>query len=147
MRIMLCGAAILILTMGFTGAQQAPPAAPKTAPKAAPKAAPTAPPPARTPSKPRLSDAQIEAAIKAKFAKSKISADHFQVRVQGGIATIEGKTDVIQHKGTATRLSKTGGALAVTNNIQVSEAAKKKASEHLESGRRRAQVKRSEPHK
>src|SRR5437867_1126663 len=82
-------------------------------------------------STPKLSDAQIEAAIRAKFAASKISTNHFQVHVQGGIATLEGRTDVVQHKGTATRLAKTGGAVAVNNRIQVSEAAKKKAAANL----------------
>ena len=33
---------------------------------------------------PKLSDAQLEAVIRAKFAKSKINADKFTVRVQGG---------------------------------------------------------------
>jgi hypothetical protein len=94
---------------------------------------------------PRASDAQIEAAIRAKFAKSKINADHFQVRVQGGVATIEGKTDVVQHKGVATRLAKTGGAAAVNNRIQVSDAARQKAAGNLEQGRRRAQVQRGDP--
>lgn len=92
----------------------------------------------------KLSDAQLEAAIRAKFAKSKINSDKFQVHVQGGVATIEGKTDVVQHKGVATRLAKTGGALAVNNRIQTSDAAKKKAADNLEQGRRRAQVKRGD---
>ena len=43
---------------------------------------------------PKLSDAQLEAAIRAKFAKSK-SSSTFTVRVQGGVAHIDGKTDVI----------------------------------------------------
>ena len=60
--------------------------------------------PARSP------DSQIEAAIRARLAKSKINADHFTVHVQGGVATLEGRTDVIQHKGVATRLAKSGGA-------------------------------------
>jgi len=95
---------------------------------------------------PAKSDAQIEAAIKAKLAKSpKLSAEHLQVRVQGGIATFEGKTEVVQHKGTATRMAKTAGAIAVNNHIQVSEAAKEKAAGNLETGRRRAQIKRSDP--
>ena len=94
---------------------------------------------------PRLSDQQIEALIRAKFAKSKINADKFTVRVQGGIATIEGRTDVIQHKGVATRLAKTAGAIAVNNHVQLSDAAKQKAGANLEQGRRRAQVKRGEP--
>ena len=53
--------------------------------------------------------------------------------VQNGVATIEGKTNVVQHKGVATRLAKTGGALAVKNNIQISEAAKEKAAAHRRS--------------
>ncbi len=96
------------------------------------------------PSKPRISDAQLEAAIRAKFAKSK-SANKFTVHVQGGVATIEGKTDIVQHKGGATRMAKSAGALAVNNHVEVSEAAKKKAGDNLEQGRRRAQVKRSDP--
>jgi len=94
--------------------------------------------------RPKLSDAQLEAAIRAKFAKSKINADKFTVRVQGGVATIDGKTDVVQHKGVATRMSKTAGAAAVNNRVQVSEAAKQKAAGNLEQGRRRVQVTRGD---
>lgn len=78
-----------------------------------------------------LPDAQIERTIRAKFAKSKINSEHFTVTVQNGVATIEGKTNVVQHKGVATRLAKSGGALAVKNNIQISEAAKEKAAARL----------------
>ncbi len=98
----------------------------------------------REPAKAKLSDAQLEAAIRAKFAKSKINADKFTVRVQGGVATIDGRTDVVQHKGTATRMCKTAGAVAVNNRVQVSDAAKQKAAGNLEEGRRRAQVKRGD---
>ena len=94
--------------------------------------------------RPATSDARLEAAIRAKFAKSKINADKFQVHVQGGVATIEGRTDVTQHKGVATRLAKTAGALAVNNHIQVSDAAKEKAAANLEKGRRRVQIKRGD---
>ena len=90
-------------------------------------------------------DKQIEAAIRAKLAKSKIGKDGFTVRVQGGIAYWEGKTDVVQHKGAATRMAKTAGAKSVVNNIKISDAAKEKAADNLDEGRRRAQVKRSEP--
>ncbi len=86
---------------------------------------------------------RLEAAIRAKFAKSK-SANKFTVHVQGGVATIEGKTDVVQHKGVATRMAKTAGALAVNNHVEVSEAARKKAAGNLEEGRRRVQVKRGD---
>jgi hypothetical protein len=79
----------------------------------------------------KVPDAQVERTIRAKFAKSKINAEHFTVSVQNGVATIEGKTNVIQHKGVATRLAKTGGAVAVQNHIQVSDAAKAKAAGRL----------------
>ena len=93
---------------------------------------------------PRLPDKQLEAAIREKFAKSKISADKFTVRVQGGVATIEGQTNVLQHKGTATRMAKTAGAVAVNNRVRISDAAKQKAAGNLEEGRRRVQVKRGD---
>ena len=105
----------------------------------APKAAP-----AKAPPKPAMSDAQVEAAIRAKFAKSKINEDKFQVHVQGGVATIEGRTGVIQHKGTATRMAKTAGAPVVHNRIQISDEARQKAAGNLEQGRRRVQVKRGD---
>jgi BON domain len=91
-----------------------------------------------------LTDAQIESAIRAKLAKSKIGADKFQFHVQGGVATIEGRTDVIQHKGAATRMAKTAGAVAVVNHIQISDAAKQRAQANLAKGRRRAQIKRGD---
>ena len=92
-----------------------------------------------------MADSQIESAIRVKLAKSKIGKDKFQFHVQGGVATIEGKTDVVQHKGAATRMAKTAGAVAVNNHIQVSDAGKKKAADNLDKGRRRAQIKRGEP--
>ena len=90
------------------------------------------------------SDAELEKKIRDRFGRSKISVNHFQVRVQGGVATITGKTNVLQHKGTATRLAKSAGATRVDNQVEVSEAAKEKASKNLASGGRRAQVKRSD---
>lgn len=90
-------------------------------------------------------DQQIEAAIRAKLAKSKIGKDGFTVRVQGGVAYWEGSTGVVQHKGSATRMAKSAGAKSVVNNIKVTDAAKQKATQNLDQGRRRAQVKRSEP--
>ncbi len=92
----------------------------------------------------RLTDAQLEALIRAKFGKSKIHEDKFTVRVQGGVAHIDGKTDVVQHKGAATRMAKTAGAIAVNNHVEISQAAKHKAAGNLETGRRRVQVKRSD---
>jgi hypothetical protein len=90
-------------------------------------------------------DKAIEAAIRAKLEKSKIGKDGFKVHVQGGVATWEGDTEVLQHKGAATRMAKAAGAKSVVNKIKVGDAAKQKASDNLDSGRRRAQVKRSDP--
>jgi hypothetical protein len=91
------------------------------------------------------SDVEIERDIRERFARSKISANKFQVKVENGVATITGKTGVVQHKGVATRLAKLGGARSVKNRIEVSEEARKKASANLAEGRRRTQSKRSEP--
>jgi hypothetical protein len=102
-------------------------------------------PPAKAAARPAMKpDATIEALIRAKFTKSKINVEKFQVHVQGGVATIEGRTNVIQHKGVATRLAKTAGAIAVNNHIQISDAAKQKAADNLEKGRRRVQVRRGD---
>jgi hypothetical protein len=103
----------------------------------------TPPAPSKPAAQPRLSDQLLEAAIRAKFAKSK-SANTFRVRVQGGVATIEGKTDVVQHKGAATRMAKVAGAAVVNNKVEVSDAAKKQAAGNLAEGRRRVQVKRGD---
>jgi hypothetical protein len=90
-------------------------------------------------------DKAIEATIRAKLDKSKIGKDGFKVHVQGGVATWEGSTGVLQHKGAATRMAKSAGAKAVVNNIKVSDDARDKAAGNLDQGRRRAQVKRSDP--
>ena len=119
------------LGMGYAATRAVAPVRSLTAPAARPKQA-------------TISDAELERTIRARFAKSKISTHNFQVHVKGGVATIEGKSDVLQHKGTATRLAKNSGAIKVVNNVAVSQAAKDKAAKNLASGRRRAQVKRSD---
>ncbi len=86
---------------------------------------------AKPPAPQSAPDTKIEHAIQQKFAKSKINAEHFTVSVHNGVAVIEGKTGVIQHKGVATRLAKSGGAASVQNHIQVSEEAKAKAAARL----------------
>ena len=93
----------------------------------------------------RPDDRSLEAAIRARFLKSKIAANQFRVRVQGGVATLEGHTSVVQHKGVATRLAKAAGARQVVNRIEISEAARLKAAASLAQVRRRAQIKRGEP--
>jgi hypothetical protein len=90
-------------------------------------------------------DVQIETEIRTRLAKSVIGKDGLTVRVQGGVAYWDGTTNVVQHKGAATRMAKSAGAKKVVNNIKVGEDAKQKAAGNLEQGRRRAQVKRSEP--
>ncbi|MBV8866858.1 MAG: BON domain-containing protein [Acidobacteriaceae bacterium] len=76
-------------------------------------------------------DAQIDATIRAKLAKSKIGKDGFHFHVQHGVVTWEGSTNVIQHKGSATRMARTAGATQVINNIQISANAKAKATANL----------------
>lgn len=100
---------------------------------------------AATPPRPsagaRQSDAEIEATIKTKLAKSKIGKDGFQVHVKNGIATWQGTTQVVQHKGAATRMAKTAGAIQVVNNIKISDEAKQKSGGNLNGGPRRVEVK------
>lgn len=88
-------------------------------------------PPAAKAAAPRVSDAEIDRTLRAKLAKSKLAANKFQIQVQGGVVTLDGKTNVIQHKGIMTRMAKTAGARAVNNRIEVSEAAKAKAAARL----------------
>lgn len=76
-------------------------------------------------------DAAIEADIRARLARSKISVNGFQVKVRNGVATWTGNTGVIQHKGAATRMAKAAGATSVDNRIQISAEAKARASQHL----------------
>jgi hypothetical protein len=125
-------ALLLLLAVVMTHGQTRP---------AAPAAAHKRPAPAAAS---KIPDPQLESAIRARFARSKIGVNHFTVRVQGGVATIEGRTDVIQHKGTATRIARSAGAAHVVNKIQISQAARERAASNLAKGRRRAQVKRSE---
>ncbi len=75
-----------------------------------------------------LSDAQIDAAIHAKLAKSKMAGEGWTVHVHNRTATWEGKTNIIQHKGAATRMAHTAGATQVINNIKIGEEARKKAA-------------------
>ncbi len=77
------------------------------------------------------SDIQIESTIRTKLAKSKIGKDGFRFKVARGVVTWEGTTNVVQHKGSATRMARSAGAAQVVNNIQVSAAAKAKAGANL----------------
>lgn len=79
---------------------------------------------AATQSHATVSDAQLEALIHTKLAKSKIGKDGFRFKVQRGVVTWEGTTLIGQHKGAATRMARTSGALQVINNIKVSNTGK-----------------------
>lgn len=111
-----------------------------------------APPEKAKPSQARpagLNDSAIEKEIKRRFARSKIAANNFQVKVQGGVATLDGTANIIQHKGIATRIPRNAGAREVVNRIRVSEAAKQKALDQMArsggaAGTRRATVKRQQ---
>jgi len=119
--------------------------APATALKVESKSA-AQPKPALPKARPEsLTDEDLERDIRDRFARSKIAVNNFQVRVQGGVAVIEGHTAVLQHKGTATRLAKAAGAKRVENRVEVDEAARQEAAERLRASRRRSQSKRSEP--
>lgn len=72
----------------------------------------------------RFSDAEIEQKIRTKLAKSKIGKDGFVAHVKGGVVTWQGRTSVPQHKGAATRMAKSAGAVRVVNNIQVTDGVK-----------------------
>jgi len=89
----------------------------------------------------KFSDAEIEATIKAKLAKSKIGKDPLQVHVKDRVATWTGNTSVMQHKGAATRMAKTAGALKVVNNIKVSDDTTAKTTGNIGAGPRRVEVK------
>jgi osmotically-inducible protein OsmY len=73
-------------------------------------------------------DSQIDATIRAKLAKSKIGRDGFKFHVQRGVVTWEGNTNVMQHKGSATRMARAAGAVQVVNNIHVNGTAKDMSS-------------------
>jgi hypothetical protein len=47
----------------------------------------------------------------------------------------------MQHKGAATRMAKSAGAIQVINNIKISDGAKQQAAGNLQGGVRKAQVK------
>ena len=56
------------------------------------------PPLTKSHSEGKFSDAEIEATIKAKLAKSKIGKDSFQIHVKDRVATWTGSTTVMQQR-------------------------------------------------
>jgi osmotically-inducible protein OsmY len=82
------------------------------------------------------SDAEIQQTLEKKLAKSKVGKDGFRFHVSRGVVTWEGYTNVMQHKGAATRMARSAGAVQVINNIRISAAAKANGTKGL----RRASV-------
>jgi hypothetical protein len=103
------------------------------------------PPLTKSHSEGKFSDAEIEATIKAKLAKSKIGKDGFQIHVKDRVATWIGTTTVMQHKGAATRMAKAAGAIHVLNNIKVSGDAGLPVGRNLAGQPRHVQVKPGAP--
>ena len=64
-------------------------------------------------------DQTIVQRIQKSFAHSKLRDEHFIVKLEGEAVILEGRTQVQQHKGTATRLAKSAGAKTVVNRIQI----------------------------
>ena len=87
-------------------------------------------------------DAETEKTIRARFAASAIASNRFEVRVVDGVAILRGRTDVVQHKGTATRLARLAGADRVDNRIEVTDRARASASRSSRSQPRRVRVQR-----
>lgn len=135
---------VLALLAAFAGSSQAQPAAKpaSTAKKSSTKDVKSGERSRTAGNHSAQTDVQLEKAIRERFADSKIDEDKFEVHVQGGRATLTGNTNVLQHKGVATRLVRAQGATEVINNIEPSEEARQKAAANLTKGRRRAQVKR-----
>jgi osmotically-inducible protein OsmY len=93
-------------------------------PALSPLSAATSPPKTAASTHATVSDEQLEANIKTKLNKSKIGKDGFKFKVQHGIVTWEGTTNIAQHKGSATRMARSSGAVQVVNNIKVLNTAK-----------------------
>jgi hypothetical protein len=64
-------------------------------------------------------DGEIEQRIRDKFAAGKLATERFVVKVQHGVATLDGETIVPQRKGAATRIARRAGAREVRNHIKV----------------------------
>lgn len=90
---------------------------------------------------PQWKDTELRKAVEARFARSAIAADHFKVEATDGVVHITGATDVMQHKGVATRLARSVGAKEVRNDVEVSQAAREKAAAQLTRGRKAAAAK------
>ncbi len=73
-------------------------------------------------------DSQIESDFRMRLGRSKLASDGIQIRVKAGVATLTGKTSVVQHKGSATRMAKSAGAHQVANQIEISAAAREAAA-------------------
>ncbi len=90
------------------------------------------------------SDQALENAIRERLARSKISQDNISVSVRDGVAILQGRTDVAQHRGVATRLAKAAGARKVDNRIELSEQGRQKIRRRNTNRPRRVFVRRTQ---
>jgi len=91
-----------------------------------------------------VSDAAIEASFRTRLTKSKLAADGIKMGVKNGVATLTGRVEVMQHKGSATRMAKSSGATSVVNRIEISAAARQKAVDRMNLGKRNRQARSDE---
>ncbi len=89
-----------------------------------------------------VQDADLKEDISKRFANSAIATDEFEVEVRSGVVILRGRTDVVQHKGVATRLARLAGASEVDNRIEVTDRARERASRAARSQPRRVHVER-----
>jgi len=85
---------------------------------------------------PRWKDVELKKSIEERLARSAIAVNKFRVEVTDGVVRITGKTDVMQHKGVATRLAKSMGAKVVKNEIEITDAARQRAAAQLLRGKK-----------
>jgi hypothetical protein len=97
------------------------------------------------PSVANRTDAQIDSDFRMRLGRSKLAGEGIQIRVKGGVATLTGKTNVIQHKGSATRMAKSAGAHQVVNQIEISAAARELAAAKMAANVNRSNTLPSKP--
>ena len=78
--------------------------------------------------RPVASDAKIERVIRGRLSRSQLHTENILVSVHGGIVTLQGQTNVFQHKSVATQLARHVGATGLRNDIHISDEARLKAA-------------------
>lgn len=68
------------------------------------------------------SDKAIEADLRQRLKRSKLSLDGVGFSVKDGVVTWTGTVKVPQRKGAATRIAKSAGASRVVNQLRISQS-------------------------